>query len=299
MNVTDAANALLEGLYQASGGDLTKIVQLGPVAQQQGVPPDLVTAAGHYLRDYGFLEFRAIGGMVCLTTRGLDAVEQIRPDPDAMADRLTFLLKSVEVSQHRTSVVITDMWQVGEELGWDRGRTRRAFDYLHRKGLLEARALGGVYSITTQAVDIVERAEAHPDRPIDRFPPLSSLHLTIEGSTIVGSAIGSPGATVTTGDVTIGQTAPPADLREAMMRLRDALLASDVLSDAERHDAAADCETAIAQLGKSEPNQGLISALWQGLQGVISKAVVTPAVAEASRWVQQHLQALLGISDGG
>jgi hypothetical protein len=55
-----------------------------------------------------------------------------------------------------------DMWEVGNELGWDRETTETTYDYLQGEGLLKAMTLGGGATITHDGPKEVEKAEEHP-----------------------------------------------------------------------------------------------------------------------------------------
>jgi len=65
---------------------------------------------------------------------------------------------------------MVNMWDMGEELGWDEGTTRLVVQYLVGEGLARILAIGGGTVITHLGVQEVERARSQPDRPTALFP---------------------------------------------------------------------------------------------------------------------------------
>lgn len=123
-------------------------------------------------------------------------------------NRWLMLKRFFDVSNGQSGTYLVNMWEVGQELGWDRQTTAATYEYLEGEGLLKAMTLGGGAAITHQGVKEVEEAEEHPERPTLHFPPFvvsvtthgGAVHFGNDSSThITTNVAGSPGAVVTSG----------------------------------------------------------------------------------------------------
>jgi hypothetical protein len=87
-------------------------------------------------------------------------------------NRWLMLKKFYEICNGQSNTYIVDMWEVGQELGWDRETTSATYDYLEGERLLKAMTLGGGATITHHGVKEVEQAEEFPEKPTLHFPPM-------------------------------------------------------------------------------------------------------------------------------
>jgi hypothetical protein len=85
-------------------------------------------------------------------------------------NRWLMLRKFYELAHGHADDEIIDIWQVGEELGWDRETTETTYDYLQGEGLLKAMTLGGGATITYKGVQQIKKAEEQPQEPTLYFP---------------------------------------------------------------------------------------------------------------------------------
>ena len=77
-----------------------------------------------------------------------------------------------------------NMWALGETLGWERKKTRRVYQRLQDKGLLEPYALGGDFVLTVDGLDFCEKEfKAPAERQESRFQVLRALYDATDGVT--------------------------------------------------------------------------------------------------------------------
>jgi hypothetical protein len=102
------------------------------------------------------------------------------------ANRLRLINDVYERTDGDTSEAL-DMWQLGEELGFESDETQKIVDYLVGEGLLEYRAIGGVVGITHAGVVQVEAALSHPEQPTHYFPAvINVLHVGTTKELVMG-----------------------------------------------------------------------------------------------------------------
>lgn len=160
MGVVDDATHFLLASYRAVNGNLGAVtIHLRPMAEQLGWELQRAENAATYLADQGALRFVDIGGGYQLTVMGVDTVEAAQPPTERQGQRLQFLKRSHEKSGGNVRHGM-DMWEVGEELGFDRETTTSVWDYLNAKGLVEAAYLGGGYTITSEGIRYIEEGLA-------------------------------------------------------------------------------------------------------------------------------------------
>ncbi len=255
-------DALLHASYQAADGDVGRFLDLHAMAAQLGWDLSRASLAYSYGCDRGYFRTQALGGLYSMTVHAIDALEAAEPSAEKMKDRLEFLNQSLEWSTQDTLAVI-NIWEVGDALGWDRDRTRQAYEYLSQKGFLQARTLGGGYSITAQAVDLVTRADGGQESPSQYFPPLASLNIT--GGTIVGANIASPhGSVVVGGDITIGDPIDADVVSKAIAGLREAVRGSTI-DEAVKEDVLTDVAALESQRQKATQTPDIARVIWQAV----------------------------------
>jgi hypothetical protein len=148
------------------------------VGEQLGWSTEETEAAFDYLQGEGLLKGVAVGGGIKLTHQGARLEEKQK-------NRWLFLQKVYEISEGMSDTHIVNMYEVGQTLGWDRGKTESISYYLNEEGLLEI-FNGGNIMLSHQGVKEVEEAEKSPDKPTLHFPS----HITnIYGDNIGGDKV--------------------------------------------------------------------------------------------------------------
>lgn len=92
------------------------------------------------------------------------------------ASRFKFLNKLYEVTNGDSSYIV-DMWEVGNELNFDRNLTSNIVDYLIGEYLIESRALGGGIAITHEGIVEIEDLQNNPDSSSEHFPAINMIHI--------------------------------------------------------------------------------------------------------------------------
>lgn len=78
-----------------------------------------------------------------------------------------------------------NMWELGDELGFDRDETKKISQYLKGEYLLEFGTLDGGINITHEGVKEIEDAFSHPEEPTQYFPSVNIINIHhMEGSQI-------------------------------------------------------------------------------------------------------------------
>lgn len=158
-----------------------------------------VTATAANRGDNRLLSVRGVR----VTAAGTDALRNLRSahrghgGPTDRADRtpldqkkqqrLLFMSALYEKSDGSTDVML-NMWELGDELGWDRATTNRTVDYLEAEGLLEFPAMGGEIAITHAGVVEIEQSLSRPEAPTEHFPPSGTVNI-LNVQTMIGSQV--------------------------------------------------------------------------------------------------------------
>jgi len=91
-------------------------------------------------------------------------------------NRFLFLQKLYDTTDGNSASMV-DMWELGSELGFDRGKIHNIVDYLTNEGLIEPKALGGVIAITHDGIIEIEDSQSDPDSPTRHFLPVNVIHI--------------------------------------------------------------------------------------------------------------------------
>jgi hypothetical protein len=95
---------------------------------------------------------------------------------DKKKDRFLFLQKLYDTTDGNSAYRV-NMWELGAELGFDRGEVYIIVDYLTEEGLIEPRALGGEIAITHYGIIEIEESQSNPDSPTQHFLPMNVIHI--------------------------------------------------------------------------------------------------------------------------
>lgn len=88
--------------------------------------------------------------------------------------RFKFLKLLYEVTGGNQSYFV-NMWEVGQELGYDRKDIDLICQYLKGEGLIEYKTLGGGISITHWGVMQIEEAVSEPEKKTQYFPSVVNI----------------------------------------------------------------------------------------------------------------------------
>lgn len=90
--------------------------------------------------------------------------------------RFEFLNKLYEITNGDSSYMV-NMWELGEELGFERSVISNIVDYLTSEYLIEPRALGGGIAITHSGIIEIEELHNNPNESTEHFPSINIIHI--------------------------------------------------------------------------------------------------------------------------
>jgi len=189
------------------------------------------------------------------------------------AQRFAFLRKVAQDTNSDPDSMV-DMWEVGEELGYSRSQTERVVHYLVEEGLLQHMAIGGIISITHQAVKELESAIRKPSQPTEHFPPVNIMYVaSMQNSQVQQGTSRS----TQTGNLSAGDLDVMRDwVEEAQNRLQELDLNPEGVDEISTQLA-----TLRAQLGSKKPNTTIlreggktVRAILEGATGNVAGGIL-------------------------
>jgi len=216
-------------------------------------------------------------------------------------NRWLMLRKFYEIAQGHADRHIINLWEVGEELGWDRNISEATYDYLQGEGLLKAMTLGGGATITHEGVKEVENAEENPQEPTLHFPPfiinITDTSQTVHGDRIevqgdvIGSALGH-GADSKSRDINIykqavDRSAIELEVKTALMEARAALEHTELSQD-EKNDAIDDLNKLTQELGSGTPKPNRVQRFLSRIKEI---APLAASILESTASITKFLVA--------
>jgi len=194
------------------------------------------------------------------------------------AQRFEFL-KVIYDKTEGSQTNFLDMWDIGDELGWDRQTTEITAQYLVGEGLIEFHALGGILGITHFGVKEIEHAVQNPNEATAYFPAT----INIMSGDFRGSIVNME-STLTNLSQNIGTLTSAGDdlkneLRDLIDQLKDALKSAPP-EKAEEAEAVAWAAQSLVQASAEErPNRFKIQITKDGLRKAVkSLADIIPSV---------------------
>jgi hypothetical protein len=158
------------------------------------------------------------------------------------------------------------LWDLGREVGLSEDETTLAYQYLRGEGLLEARAMGGVVSITHWGVKQVEAALESPSEQTQYFPPAINV-IQIE------RAINSPIQQASAGaSQIVSIRAEHLESLHGFLDRLDAVLPDLELPETDSREIQAQAATVRGQLQSAEPDRTVVSTAMDRLRGVLEGA---------------------------
>lgn len=179
--------------------------------------------------------------------------------------RFQYLNKLYELSGG-SAKKISNMFEIGKELGFDETSTKNIVYYLKDEGLIKIIVQGGGIAITHSGVLEVEEAFSHPDTPTQHFPPNNII--------FVGQMTNSQ----------IQQSSPEArqivtfngikykELEELIQSLQESL-DSLGLDPQKSLDLQAQIKTMELQMSTSTPNSIILSESLHSIRRIVEGAV--------------------------
>jgi hypothetical protein len=172
-----------------------------------------------------------------------------------------------------------NMFEVGQDLGFEKDETSRVTQYLVGENLVIHRAVGGLIGITHWGIREMESALSNPNQPTKYFPPAVNI-IEVHGD-IVGSQIQQ--ATQTSAQQIISPDVQRA-LTEFLSKLEaDLAEVTRTLDKAKLVDLTADLDTVKAQLKASEPKRSIVKEALSSIRSILEGAGATLLAAEAIR----------------
>jgi hypothetical protein len=159
-----------------------------------------------------------------------------------------------------------NMFQIGEELGFDRNLTTNIAYYLKGEGLIEFRALGGIIGISHLGVREVEEALSKPDTSTYHFLPVNIISVGQMISSQIQQT--SPEATQV---VTVGESRHE-ELKEVIQSLKKSIEQLG-LSPQQKSDLQAEIQTIDAQMSSSKPKATIITECLGTIRRILEGAV--------------------------
>ena len=158
------------------------------------------------------------------------------------------------------------MWNLGNELGFNRDETSNIVEYLVGESLVKHVAIGGEITITHYGRKEIESALSAPENPTTYFPPVVNI---LHVQSMVGSQI-QQGSHHSTQKMSITQNQLDA-VRDFVALLKTRL--SDIPLDSDsKAEAGAEIATVEAQLQSSRPKHGILSQSLQSIRTILEGA---------------------------
>ena len=188
-------------------------------------------------------------------------------------------------NEHR----IVNMWDVGNELGWDKETTQIAVQYLVGEGLVKFWALGGGIGITHSGVTEVEHAVANPREPTTYFPALINMTGDFRGAIVnIGSTLADASQTVAA--LSSVDDAVQIELQRLIEQLRETLQETPP----EESEAVAWAAEALVDAAAEErPNRFRVEISKDGLiKAAKNIAATVPVVLEIAQQIVSAIDRL-------
>lgn len=174
---------------------------------------------------------------------------------------LHFLYEKTEGDEHSH----VNMWELGEELGFEKEKTNKITQYLVGESLMEYAAMGGIISITHQGVIEVENALTHPEEPTEYFPPVNIININhMENSQIQqSSSYSTQTQSIETNNIN--------DLLGFIEILKTKLPELELRAE-DKSEIEADIATLHAQLDSARPKENILKESLSSIQRILEGA---------------------------
>lgn len=187
---------------------------------------------------------------------------------------------------------LVSMWDIGEELGWDKQTTDVTAQYLVGEGLIKFWAMGGTLGITHEGVKEIERAKSNPEQPTTYFPAM----VNVMSGDFRGSILNVDSTLTRLSQSIDNRNADPAtatEIKQLIELLNDALKQAPPENTEDAEAVAQAAEALIDAATKPKPNKITVEILQEGLQKAAQNiASVMPTVLGIATQVVTAIQKL-------
>ncbi len=155
-----------------------------------------------------------------------------------------------------------NMWEIGEELGFDRETTEQITEYLAAEGLIAFRGLGGTIGITHYGIKQMEQALEHPNQASRYFPPVNIINIGTMSNSQIQQGSTQPA------QVQSIKVESPVRVKEFIDKLK-VELETLPLDTPQKEEIRADIMTVEGQLKKGTPNKAILSESLKSIQTIL------------------------------
>lgn len=183
--------------------------------------------------------------------------------------RFEFLEKLYKETDGSESYMV-NMWELGQELGYDRETTSNIVEYLQGEELLIPRALGGGIAITHYGIKEIEEAYENPNEATEHFMPINLINIeNMNNSTIQQGTIHSTQNNHFENNKLSDLKQVIRELQQVISKLEDSDIKKELISES---------ETLISQIKSPKPKKSIIKETLKSIKEV-SKSVAIKTIA--------------------
>lgn len=183
--------------------------------------------------------------------------------------RFEFLERLYKETNGNESFMV-NMWELGNELGYDRETSSNIVEYLQGENLLVPRALGGGIAITHYGIKEIEVAYKHPNEPTEHFMPINVINIENMNNSSIQQG------TIHSAQNNHFKNNQLSDLKQIINELQK-VIAELGESDLKK-ELVAENETLISQIKSPKPKKNIIKETLKSIKE-ISKAVTIKTIS--------------------
>lgn len=184
--------------------------------------------------------------------------------------RLQFMKKLFEKS-NGDELRYCMMFEIGEELGFDRDTTERVTQYLKGENLLEYKSLGGGIGITHWGVKEMEESLSNPTEPTMHFPAVNIINIShMENSQIQQGGTGNVQSYMNNPEI--------KELRDliSLIKSSNQNIGLDTMN---KQDLDSEISTIEAQISSSKPKKNIVIECLKSVKTII-EGVASNTIAQ-------------------
>ena len=191
--------------------------------------------------------------------------------------RFQFLEKLYNESNGSESYMV-NMWELGQELEFDRETTSNIVDYLIDKGLLKPMTLGGGISITHYGIVEIEEAHEYPDKPTEHFMPINIINIQSMSNSSIQQGTNKSSQNNIFSSTNISELKTLTEKVESLIReIDDKNLKEELI---------AENDTLKAQVKSPKPKKNIIKESLKSIKEVMQKTSIKVASSQISRMIE-------------
>ncbi|MFD1616605.1 hypothetical protein [Gelatiniphilus marinus] len=182
--------------------------------------------------------------------------------------RFEFLEKLYKETNGSESYMV-NMWELGQELEYDRETTSNIVEYLQGEDLLVPRALGGGIAITHYGIKEIEDAYEYPNKPTEHFMPINVINIENMNNSSI-----QQGTTHSTQNNHFDNK-ELSDLKQIISELQNVI--SKLEESDLKEELVAENETLISQSKSPKPKKSIVKETLKSIKEV-SKAITIETI---------------------